>query len=162
MNPEIETFSIALRGSSRSAATKLAKRFRGSYFLVSGTAMLIGFPLVWAMTHASFPWNWIYIFLACFCLFFNTAPANTIFANVTHPAMRATGFALNILVIHAFGDVLSPFLIGLISDKYNMDAAFRLVALMFLLSGILWLWGTKYLASDSDRAPHLRLGRGED
>jgi MFS family permease len=133
---------------------KLRTRFSGSYFLVSGVPMLIGFPLVWAMTHASFPGIWLYIFFACFCLFFNTAPASTILANVTHPAMRAAGYALNILVIHAFGDVLSPFLIGLISDKYTMDVAFRVVAFMFLLSGVLWIWGAKYLAVDTERAAH--------
>ena len=134
------------------AGDKLRGRFSGSYFLVSGVPMLIGFPLVWAMTHASFPGIWIYIFFACFCLFFNTAPSNTILANVTHPSMRSAGYALNILIIHALGDVLSPFLIGLISDKYNMDVAFRVVAIMFLLSGVLWIWGAKYLASDTARA----------
>lgn len=139
------------------AGDKLRNRFGGSYFLVSGIAMLIGFPVVWMMTTAPFPWIWIYIFLACFCLFFNTGPTNTILANVTHPAMRATGYALNILIIHALGDVLSPFVIGLISDKYNMDVAFRVVAVMFLCSGLVWLLGARYLVTDTARAPfHLK------
>jgi len=134
------------------AGDKLRNRFAGSYFLVSGSAMAIGFPVVWAMTNAAFPWIWVYIFIACFCLFFNTAPANTILANVTHPAMRAAGYALNILFIHAFGDVLSPFVIGLISDRYTMDTAFRVVAVMFLFSAMFWLLGTRYLARDTERA----------
>jgi MFS transporter, Spinster family, sphingosine-1-phosphate transporter len=132
---------------------RLRDRFGGSYFLISGTAMLIGFPVVWMMTMAAFPWIWIYIFLACFCLFFNTAPTNTILANVTHPDIRATGYALNILFIHALGDVLSPFVIGLISDRYNMNIAFRVVAVMFLCSGLIWLLGVRYLAKDTARAP---------
>jgi len=114
--------------------------------------MLIGFPMAWIMTTATFPWIWVYVFVACFCLFFNTGPTNTILANVTHPAMRAAGYALNILLIHALGDVLSPFVIGLISDKYNMDTAFRVVALMFLCSGVVWLLGVRYLAADTARA----------
>jgi MFS transporter, Spinster family, sphingosine-1-phosphate transporter len=136
------------------AGDKLRKRFAGSYFLVSGAAMALGFPMVWATTHASFPWIWAYIFVSCFCLFFNTAPTNTILANVTHPAMRAAGYALNILLIHALGDVLSPFVIGLISDKYNMDTAFRVVAVMFLFSAMFWLLGARYLARDTERAPY--------
>jgi len=134
------------------AGDKLRNRFGGSYFLVSGASMMIGFPTVWAMTNAVFPRIWIYIFVSCFCLFFNTAPTNTILANVTHPAMRAAGYALNILVIHALGDVLSPFVIGLISDRYTMDAAFRLVAIMCLFSGLFWLIGARYLAADIKRA----------
>ena len=135
------------------AGDKLRNRFGGSYFLVSAVPMLVGFPVVWLMTGAAFPRIWIYIFVACFCLFFNTAPTNTILANVSHPAIRSAGYALNILLIHALGDVLSPFLIGLISDRYNMNIAFRVVAAMFLFSGLLWLWGAKYLAADTARAP---------
>ncbi len=33
---------------------------------------------------------WLCIFMACFALFFNTGPTNTILANVTHPQIRAT------------------------------------------------------------------------
>lgn len=138
------------------AGDKLRDRVGGSYFLVSGVPMLIGFPVVWAMTKASFPWIWVHVFVACFCLFFNTGPTNTILANVTHPAMRAAGYALNIFVIHALGDVLSPFVIGLISDKYDMDTAFRVVAFMFLCSGLVWLCGARYLVMDTAKAP-LRL-----
>jgi len=69
--------------------------------------------------------------------------------------MRAAGYALNILFIHALGDVLSPFVIGLISDRYTMDTAFRVVAVMFLFSSMFWLLGTRYLARDTERAPSL-------
>ena len=101
------------------AGDKLRARFAGSYFLVSGVAMIIGFPVFLAALRAPFPWAiWVLVFLACFCLFFNTGPTNTILANVTHPAMRAAGFAFNIFIIHAFGDVISPVIVGYLNDKY--------------------------------------------
>jgi len=50
---------------------KLRARFAGSYFLVSGVAMLIGFPLMLAMVRAPFPAILVFAFGACFCLFFN-------------------------------------------------------------------------------------------
>jgi predicted MFS family arabinose efflux permease len=92
---------------------------------------------------------WVFIFFACFCLFFGTGPTNTILANVTHPAMRATGFALNIFVIHALGDVISPVIIGILSDRYNMNVAFVVVGLMFFVAAVLWLCGTRYLERDT-------------
>jgi MFS transporter, Spinster family, sphingosine-1-phosphate transporter len=133
----------------------LKPRYPGSYFLVSGTAMLVGFPFSLAMLYVPFPWAWVFIFLACFCLFFNTGPTNTILANVTHPAIRASAFALNILVIHAFGDVISPLVMGAITDANakNMDVAFKFVSAMILLSGVLWLCGTRFLARDTALAP---------
>src|SRR5262245_36157408 len=94
------------------AGDRLRPRFPGSYFLVSGIAMIVGFPFMLLTLSAPFPLIWIWLFATCFCLFFNTGPTNTILANVSHPSIRAAGFALNILVIHAFGDVLSPVVIG--------------------------------------------------
>jgi len=57
---------------------RLRGRYGGSYFLVSGTAMLLGFPVILAALQAPFPWIWVLIFLTVFCLFFNTGPTNTI------------------------------------------------------------------------------------
>jgi MFS family permease len=142
------------------AGDKLRQRFPGSYFLVSGVAMLIGFLVFLAMLYlnVSFMWLWVLIFLTCFCLFFNTGPTNTIIANVTHPAMRAAGFALCIFVIHALGDVISPVIIGLLNDYFHdMKKSFLIVGLAFLIAGVLWLWGAHYLARDTELAPK-RLG----
>jgi MFS family permease len=136
---------------------RLRKRFPGSYFLVSGTAMLIGFPMLVAMVYSPFPLAWVFIFCAVFCLFFNTGPTNTILANVTHPALRATAFALNILVIHLFGDVLSPPLIGPIAGYWGSDTAFVVISVTVLVGGVCWLWGARYLAEDTALAPR-RLG----
>lgn len=142
------------------AGDRLRARFPGSYFLVSGAAMLVGFPFSVAMLHVAFPWAWIVIFLACFCLFFNTGPTNTILANVTHPAIRATGYALNIFVIHALGDVISPLVIGAVTDATgSMNFAFGLVAAMVLVGGVFWLAGARYLERDTQLAP-TRLGTG--
>jgi MFS family permease len=137
------------------AGDKLRARFPGSYFLVSGIAMLIGFPVFLTALHAPFPYAiWFLIFLASFCLFFNTGPTNTILANVTHPSVRAIGFALNIFVIHALGDVISPVIIGLLNDRYgDMNKSFRVIGLMFLVAGLFWLMGTRYLRRDTELAP---------
>ena len=100
-----------------------------------------------------FPWAWICIFLACFCLFFNTGPTNTILANVTHPSIRASAFALNILIIHALGDAISPLIIGVINDFTSMTIGFLTVSFMFLIAAIAWFLGVKHLKRDTDLAP---------
>ncbi len=141
------------------AGDRLRARFPGSYFLVSGAAMLAGFPVFLAVLRAPFPWIWVFIFLTCFCLFFNTGPTNTILANVTHPAMRSAGFALNIFVIHALGDVISPVVIGFLNDWFHdMNKSFLLVGLTFLAAGVLWLLGVRHLARDTARAPQALAG----
>ena len=144
------------------AGDRLRDRFSGSYFLVSGAAMLAGFPLFLAVLVAPFPLGWVPVFLACFCLFFNTGPSNTILANVTHPSMRAAGFALNIFIIHALGDVLSPVVIGVLSDRYSMTVGFLVVGAMFLVAGVLWLLGARHLPRDTARAPASLARRDPD
>ncbi len=134
---------------------KLSRRFPGAYFLVSAVGMLIGFPCFLLVLVAPFPAAWALIFVAEFCLFLNTGPTNTILANVTHPAIRASGYAMNILVIHLLGDAISPPLMGMITGMYggNMNAGFVVVSLAILVSGVFWLLGAKHLARDTQLAP---------
>jgi MFS family permease len=132
----------------------LRPRFPGSYFLVSAAGMFLGFPLFLAVLYVPFPWAWVLIFLACFCLFFNTGPTNTALANVTHPAIRASAFAVNIFIIHALGDAISPTIIGAITDASggDMNVGFLAVSAMILIGGLLWLWGARYLEMDTKLA----------
>jgi hypothetical protein len=140
------------------AGDMLKRRFSGSYFLVSGAAMVLAFPTLLVFTYTPFPLAWIPLTIFVFLLFFNTGPTNTILANVTHPLLRAPGFAINILIIHLFGDATSPILMGGIADLYEkpvgLEVAFRFVSVLVLIGGLLWLWGTKYLGRDTELAPH--------
>jgi len=129
------------------------KRFRGAYFAVSGVGMLIGLPMFLLGLTAPLPLGWLFIFMAVFFLFFNTGPANTALANVAPPALRASAFAINILVIHLFGDVISPTIIGWIDDRSSLREGLLFLAGPILLSGLFWLWGTRYLDRDTELAP---------
>jgi len=130
-------------------ADKLRSRFAGSYFLVSGIGMLIACPFFIATLYIPFPAAWITMFLAIFFLFVNTGPSNTALANVSLPAVRATAFAVNILVIHALGDVQAFWLLGYIGGHTNMHVAFLFVSGIIFLSGVAWLIGTQYLPADT-------------
>src|SRR5204863_2185443 len=84
-------------------ADRLQKRFSGSYFMVSGLGMLLAFPFCIAMLYAPFPLAWVFLFGSVFFVFLNTGPSNAALANVVSPRIRATAFALNILIIHLLG-----------------------------------------------------------
>ncbi|MFO0801287.1 MAG: MFS transporter [Gemmataceae bacterium] len=132
--------------------TLRAKGVRGAYFQVAGWGTVLSFPLFVAMLYVPFPWAWLPLFVAVFGLFVNTGPANTILANVTRPEIRGTAFAINILVIHTLGDVISPPLIGLAADAWGLTHAFLATSLMILAGGILWVVGARYLDADTARA----------
>jgi len=130
-------------------ADRLQKRFSGSYFLVSGIGMLLAFPLFIAMLYVPFPLAWVFLFGAVFFVFLNTGPSNAALANVVGSNVRATAFALNILIIHALGDALSPPLLGAVAGHADMNMAFLVVSGAMLVSGVIWLFGMKYLAADT-------------
>jgi MFS family permease len=130
-------------------ADRLRPRFPGSYFWVSGIGMLIACPFFLATLYTPFPAAWVPMFFAIFFLFLNTGPSNTALANVSLPAVRATAFAVSILVVHALGDVQAFWLLGYIGGHANMHVAFLFVSGIIFLSGVVWLTGVRYLAADT-------------
>jgi MFS family permease len=125
-----------------------ARRVRGAYFHAAGWTTLVAWPFFAASLFVPFPLAWGMLFVAVFFLFFNTGPANTILANVTRPEIRATAFAINILVIHMLGDVISPPLIGLIAGFSDLHTAILIVSLSIPVGGLLWVLGAKHLDAD--------------
>ena len=132
---------------------------RGAYFHAAGWTTILAWPFFVAMLFVPFPAAWGVLFVAVFFLFFNTGPANTILANVTRSPIRATAFAINILVIHALGDAISPTLIGAIADLADLHTAFLIVSVLILVGGGLWVAGSRSLDEDTRRATAADEGR---
>jgi MFS family permease len=132
---------------------RLRGRFPGAYFLVSAWGLIASGVCVVLFVYMTFPWAWLMLFVAVFFIFLNTGPTNTILANVVHPVMRPAGFAVNILVMHALGDVISPPIIGDISGRWGNEVGFEVVAASLVLGGLLWLCGAPYLQRDTELAP---------
>jgi hypothetical protein len=134
----------------------LRRYVSGAYFVVSAAGIVTSAGFIVLMMQAAdarpspSPLLGVWIALAVFFLFLNTGPSNTILANVTAPTVRANAFALNILVIHAFGDAISPPILGAIAGR-SWDAALFVVCGMMVLAGILWFCGAAFLDRDTDR-----------
>jgi MFS family permease len=133
------------------------RRTSGAYFIVSAVGILLSVVFIVLMLQTPFPAAWLWLFFAVFFLFINTGPSNTILANVTHPAVRANAFALNILIIHALGDAISPPLLGAIAG-HSWDAALYVVCAVMVLASAFWFWGAAFLKRDSDRVEQAVLG----
>lgn len=131
---------------------KLRDRYSGAYFRVAGAGCLVAFPFFVAMLFVPFPYAWICMFIAVFGLFFNTGPANTILANVVPSGIRASAFAINILIIHLLGDAVSPLIIGLIADHSSLHDAFLGTSFFILIAGVVWTMGARHLERDTKAA----------
>ncbi len=140
---------------------KLRSRHSGAYFLVCGAGALVSVPFFVGMLYLPFPYAWVSTFFAVFGLFLNTGPGNTILANVVPTEIRATSFAINILLIHALGDAISPLLIGTVADRSNLQFGFLLCTILIVVAGVVWLFGAKHLRRDTEAAETLLVRKTE-
>lgn len=129
-------------------ADKLAKVTRQPYLAVSGLAMIPAVLLtVVALFVVRAPMAIVAAVLtAQIFLWAYNAPVNAIIVNSVEPGLRARAFGLSILCIHLLGDVLSPPLIGLVSDETgNLELALVMVPIAVAIGGAVWVFGWRRL-----------------
>jgi MFS family permease len=115
----------------------LQEKMKRGYLLVSGWGFVIGAPLaVYALITPSVTTCLVAIFFAEFFLFLNTGPLNTVIINVTAPALRARAFAVNIFIIHALGDAVSPAALGWLSDYWGLRNALLITPVALLAASV--------------------------
>ena len=119
---------------------RLARRRLDGHFVLSTVALVLSLPFtLLAILHPSPAIFWPSMFATLFLLFVNTGPLNAAMANVLPADLRARGFAFYTLTIHILGDVGSPALIGLASDRVGLRLPVLVTGLMLILSGVI-LW----------------------
>jgi hypothetical protein len=87
----------------------------------------------------------ICIALSLIFLFQSTGPINTVIVESVAPNMRASAMAICIFMIHAFGDLWSPELVGRVSDQFggNLRIGMLILPGAFLLAGLFWYFLVK-------------------
>lgn len=110
---------------------------RAGYLHVSAIGFLLGAPCAGiAILSNSLSLCLGAIFAAELFLFINTAPLNTVLVNVVEPKHRAMGFAINIFVIHALGDAISPAIIGMLSDGWGLRIGLLITPCAVLIAAL--------------------------
>jgi MFS family permease len=102
------------------AATAWHKRNPAGYALTLGCSVLLAVPvavLAFVLTQKQ-------VAMAClasamFLLFLSTGPVNTLILEAVPVNLRASAMALSIFMIHLFGDMWSPELVGHLSDAFS-------------------------------------------
>ena len=81
------------------------------------------------------------------CVFMPTGPINAAVVSTTDIKIRSMAFAVNIFIIHALGDAISPALLGGVSDMFNLKTAVW-AALFFIIPAALF----SFLAAKSRKS----------
>jgi MFS family permease len=160
----------------------LRKYTRRAYLLLPAGVVLISVPLgILGILDPVRAQSLGFLFAASVLMAMVLGPSNTVTANVVPANRRAAGYALFIFLIHLFGDISSPILLGWISDLFgssavadsslgqflvsigagptadengqmtNLTVAMLAVGPVLLLGSIFFLIGSRHLPEDMDR-----------
>ena len=130
---------------------RLLPRLPTAYFLVSGVGLAVSVPCAAAVILLDDrTWVLAAIFLAEVFIFLNTGPLNAIIANVSRSEVRATAYAVNIFIIHALGDAISPAIVGMVSDRVGLSAAFWIAPGALALAALFCFWGMQSYVRDAE------------
>jgi MFS family permease len=122
-------------------ADALRKRFKEADLWVCGISALAAAPLSLAVFTTWRPSIYLVALVAAqLLLFASTGPVNAAIVADVPPNERASAVAVSILAIHLLGDVPSPWLIGLISDRTSLGRAVLIVPVAVLVAGVVWTW----------------------
>ncbi len=137
-------------------ADRLRTVTRQPYLALSGLAML---PAVVLTVIALFVVKAPAVIVGCVLfaqlfLWAYNSPINALLVNSVEPGLRARAFGLSILCIHLFGDVLSPPLIGMVSDATgSLERALIMVPIAIATGGLVWIIGWRTLPEPPTPAP---------
>jgi MFS transporter, Spinster family, sphingosine-1-phosphate transporter len=105
--------------------------------------MIIGLPFSIACLVAGSPLGFFAgIAAANFALFLSTSPINVVILQSVPAELRASAMALSIFAIHLLGDLVSPPLIGAISDASSLRAAMFILPCALAAAGFVWWRGS--------------------
>jgi MFS family permease len=134
------------------AATAWQKRNRAGYAWTLGLSVLAAVPLAFgAFLAGSTFWSMSFLAGAMFFLFLSTGPVNTLILETAPVNLRASAMAVSIFTIHLFGDILSPVIVGWLSESFggNLQKAVLILPVALIVASALWL----VLALKTKRGP---------
>jgi predicted MFS family arabinose efflux permease len=123
------------------AASWWQKRNRAGYAWLLAISILLAVP---AATGAFLTHDTVLamslLAVAMFLLFLSTGPVNTLIIEAVPINLRSSAMALSIFMIHLFGDMWSPEIVGRLADHLGNDLqkAVLLLPAMLLVGAVFW------------------------
>ena len=125
------------------AATRWQRRTGTGYAWVLALSAAAAAPMAFAAFSLASPTAArIALVLTMFLLFLSTGPVNTLILEAVPPPMRASAMAASIFVIHLFGDLWSPKIVGHMADRWGdlQRAVFWTLPGALIVGAFFWGW----------------------
>jgi MFS transporter, Spinster family, sphingosine-1-phosphate transporter len=123
-------------------ATWWHRRTPAGYAFLLSLSMFCAVPVsFYALLAAGARDSMIFLGLSIFFIFFSTGPVNTLILETAPVNVRSSAMAVSIFLIHLFGDMPSPEIVGRLADRLAGDlrTALLLLPVALACAGALWL-----------------------
>jgi predicted MFS family arabinose efflux permease len=120
------------------------RRNHRALYLISAWGSILAIPAAAAVFFGPPSFFLPFAFIAEFFLFLGTGPLNAALVNSVAAPIRATAISVNLFMIHALGDAISPHLIGRISDATNLRLGLGITLITLAASGIILFTGARF------------------
>ena len=83
--------------------------------------------------------------------------ASAVTQDVIHPGLRATSYAVAVVVQNLLGASLAPIVIGQIYDQSNIKTALSILPFVLMVGAVLFYLGSRYYEKDMEKVPKINL-----
>lgn len=130
-------------------ADKFLQKTNSAHFIVILSSFITFIPFAALGVFCSNLWlTLLFFFLAITFIFMPLGPISASLVALSGRKVRSMAFALNIFLIHALGDAISPALIGRISDAFGLKIAVLGCAAVMLPASILMYYAAKFARAE--------------
>jgi MFS family permease len=85
------------------------------------------------------------------------AGAVAVTQDVIHPGLRATSYAIAVVVQNLLGSSMAPIVLGKIYDLSNIQTALSILPFVLLLGSVLFYLGSRFYVKDMAKVPKIEL-----
>jgi MFS family permease len=83
--------------------------------------------------------------------------ASAVTQDVIHPGLRATSYAIAVIVQHLLGSSLAPIVVGRIYDLSDIKTALSILPFILVVGAVMFYLGSRYYEKDMEKVPKITL-----
>ena len=101
--------------------------------------------------------QYILLLLMGVLIMFFISGAAAVTQDVIHPGLRATSYAIAVLIQNLLGSSMAPMIVGNIYDRTNIQTALSVLPFILVIGSVLFYIGSRYYTSDMEKVTKIQL-----
>jgi MFS family permease len=101
--------------------------------------------------------QYIIFLLMGVCIFLFISGAVSVTQDVIHPGLRATSYAIAVVIQNLLGSSTAPIVMGKIYDLSDIQTALSILPFILILGSVLFYIGSRYYEKDMDKVAKINL-----